>query len=49
MAYDARGNLTTSGSTTYTYNRLNQLTGGGYGDTCNNPQIRWIAFPLVAP
>lgn len=28
LVYDGRGNLTTSGSSTYTYNRLNQLTGG---------------------
>ena len=28
LGYDARGNLTTSGANAYTYNRLNQLTGG---------------------
>ena len=28
LGYDARGNLTTSGSSTYIYNKLNQLTSG---------------------
>jgi RHS repeat-associated protein len=28
LGYDGRGNLTTSGASTYTYNKLNQLTGG---------------------
>lgn len=27
LGYDARGNLTSSGTTTYSYNKLNQLTG----------------------
>ncbi|MEQ1639282.1 MAG: RHS repeat-associated core domain-containing protein [Novosphingobium sp.] len=44
LGYDGRGNLTVSGTTTFSYNRLNQLTSAGVVTMAYDPRGRLVDY-----